>query len=1196
MAVEAMAVLADKKPIGLINLENFVIGYAMTIPEGLVGLECLIKLQIVRSSDEELCCEFTCSSGLPWDASSSMLLNAKATITIAFHEPSPDTLLSLQSEEDLNLADREVDVERFYSQLTRLGYNYSGTFRAVTSIRRQKDFATGTLQDQSEDNWEDQLILHPCWLDTALQTSLVAYSYPHDERLWTLHVPTSVPSIRINPYFTRLGGGSKQRILGFQSFAHEPRDGQMSCDVDILAGEDMSHTFVQMESFEMKPFSPATPDSDALLFSKFDYKLAVPAGEAVVSSDDELSSDDAAVLLGTERMGFFYARRLLQEITPEERANTLPHFQHLLNWAEHVVSVVSGGKHPNVPQEVVHDTHETIQTIIRKWPQASDIRLLEAVGENIVEQVRQNGNILESMMKDDVLNRFYHDSKGLEKANIWAGRLVAQIVHRYPHLRILEIGAGTGGATHSILSALNGAFSSYTFTDISAGFFERAQERFKKWEERMIFKTYDMEKSPAEQGFLEGSYDIVLASNALHATGKLDEMMVNARWLLKPGGYLIPLEIISNDFLGIGTTMGGLPGWWAGAAHDERRRMGPLLTLQQWDTLTRAHGFGGVETATPGVHKLLPYSVFACQAVDERLNALRAPLSQASADLTPSPSSTTNLIIIQGSTSESRKVAGQVSQLLEHAQTQRYSKITRLTTLEELTELNLPISSSVLCLTDLNEPFLQVRSPSKLNNLKTLWRRSGSILWVSRGIRDYNPYASMVLGLSRAMRSEYPNINVQMLDLDVVDGRTPQMLAEALIRLEILGMYRDTNATGDEFLWSLEPELVYENDQLLIPRMYPSKEANNRYNTYRRTIHQTVELGKQIVAMKPKGESFELSSVSPLRLQMFDAFSEGRKTVQVSHSLLQMVKVHNAGYFMLCVGTDTATGQNLIALSDQAETPAPTLAEWTIPVSSPPIEAINIIPIAALILAKSIIAVALPAGRVLIHEVDAVLGNAIKKEAEKSNVKVWFSSSVKGNKMKNCFFVNSKLPKRLISRLLPRNVSLFINLAQAPGADGVGQLIAKCISPHTPCMRSSDFLKNEPLVFAGASTKCIREAIETAWKASQEQSSSVENETSVVPLKEVGSHSIIGEPLSAVDWNVTSVEVSLTAIDTGNIFRADGTYLLVGLSGELGQSLCQWMVAHGARNVVLTSRKPKVRPAFIKMIEGFGAIAKFMPL
>ena len=38
-----------------------------------------------------------------------------------------------------------------------------------------------------------------------------------------------------------------------------------------------------------------------------------------------------------------------------------------------------------------------------KWPQASDIRVLAVVGETIVEQFRQNGSMLEFMMKDDAL-------------------------------------------------------------------------------------------------------------------------------------------------------------------------------------------------------------------------------------------------------------------------------------------------------------------------------------------------------------------------------------------------------------------------------------------------------------------------------------------------------------------------------------------------------------------------------------------------------------------------------------------------------------------------------------------------------------------------------------------------------------------------------------------------------------------------
>ena len=65
------------------------------------------------------------------------------------------------------------------------------------------------------------------------------------------------------------------------------------------------------------------------------------------------------------------------------------------------------------------------------------------------------------------------------------------------------------------------------------------------------------------------------------------------------------------------------------------------------------------------------------------------------------------------------------------------------------------------------------------------------------------------------MRFEYPNISLQMLDLDFVISQTLQTLAETLTRLELLGKwYRSTNAGGNQFPWSLEPELVHQNNRL----------------------------------------------------------------------------------------------------------------------------------------------------------------------------------------------------------------------------------------------------------------------------------------------------------------------------------------------------------------------------------------------
>ncbi len=42
-------------------------------------------------------------------------------------------------------------------------------------------------------------LVHPTMLDVSFQASMLAYSAPGDERLWSLHVPTSIRSIRVNP-------------------------------------------------------------------------------------------------------------------------------------------------------------------------------------------------------------------------------------------------------------------------------------------------------------------------------------------------------------------------------------------------------------------------------------------------------------------------------------------------------------------------------------------------------------------------------------------------------------------------------------------------------------------------------------------------------------------------------------------------------------------------------------------------------------------------------------------------------------------------------------------------------------------------------------------------------------------------------------------------------------------------------------
>lgn len=176
----------------------------------------------------------------------------------------------------------------------------------------------------------------------------------------------------------------------------------------------------------------------------------------------------------------------------------------------------------------------------------------EAVVEQIA-RVRQNcqaiiqGQIegIDILVAENGLTRLYEKIQ----SNTDAASFFTLLGFSRPTLQILEIGAGTGGVTAQILKGLNSypgqLYSTYTYTDISSGFFITAQERFKNYP-CMEYKVLDISKDPLEQGFKEGFYDLIVASNVLHATPSLHATLTHVRKLLHPRGQLF-LQEISTD-------------------------------------------------------------------------------------------------------------------------------------------------------------------------------------------------------------------------------------------------------------------------------------------------------------------------------------------------------------------------------------------------------------------------------------------------------------------------------------------------------------------------------------------------------------------------------------------------------------------------------------------------------------------------
>ena len=158
-------------------------------------------------------------------------------------------------------------------------------------------------------------------------------------------------------------------------------------------------------------------------------------------------------------------------------------------------------------------------------------------------------------------------------------------------LRVLEVGAGTGSATAAVLPELPAGGYDYVYTDISAGFFSEAESRFGGAEAAIDYRVLDIEKDPLEQGFDANGYDLVIASNVLHATRYLNETLAHCLALLAPSGQLVALENLrSQGWLDL--TFGQLDGWWRFA--DDYRPHHALATPAVWRQALGDAGFGDV--------------------------------------------------------------------------------------------------------------------------------------------------------------------------------------------------------------------------------------------------------------------------------------------------------------------------------------------------------------------------------------------------------------------------------------------------------------------------------------------------------------------------------------------------------------------------------------------------------------------------
>ncbi|KAL9598446.1 MAG: hypothetical protein Q9219_004482 [cf. Caloplaca sp. 3 TL-2023] len=1163
LAIEAARCLAADRTVELFELANLSILKAVMLDDDAV--EIFVTLSAITTSESTAIAEFSCHSCPVTGSDQAMELKSKGTIKIMFgpskNEALPSTPISVS-----NMF--TVDTDRFYSSVHQIGYEYTGAFRGMSSMKRKLNQASALVSTYPyTDADTTRYLVHPTYLDVAFQTSMLAYSAPGDERLWALHVPTLVESIRINPELCASLPTSTCQLPVCAVL--EPDSLCASIDVFNQKGQQ---AMIQIEGLVLQPFAPATAMDDRQLFSYTQWGLASPDGASIIRGIRPVEGqvELASVL---ERMSYHYLRTWKSDLTEDEWVNGQSHHPYLRDYMNHTLSAISRGRLPWLKKEWEGDTPEDIEALTIRYSDNVDIRLLSAVGKNIPAAVRRQTTILEHVLPNNMLENFHQKGLASGTYNPLLAKMIKQMTYRYPHARMLELGAGAGGATKSILECLDKSWTSYAYTDISASSFEKAADIFKAYQDRMTFQVLDIEKAPASQGFEPHSYDIVIASNVLHATSSMQITLENTRQLLKPGGRLFMFEVTNNSPLHYNCIMGSFPDWWVGVG--DGRKYSPTMSPGEWHVALRKAGFSGVDAITPEIDALTwPASIISTQAVNDQVLFLRRPLHTSTSIFIE------NLVLLGTRSLDSARIGEALEEQLGRFCGQ-IKALPGLPTEEET--LSLSPMSTFINLVDLESPIFKDITAEKMDGLKRVFELAKHVLWVTVGAEADEPYHQASITFSRTVAREAGHVSLNHLDFSDLGDNVSQKIAEHLLRQCALDEW-----AAPELLWSKEPEVFMASGQQMVPRTVANIAQDDRLHSSRRAVTKRVSLETSDVSISPQS-----------LIEKSLPVSDTQNLVRIESSTLVALHVANGTFLYLGAGKDVTTKEPVVVLSTANSCRVNPVARLGVEFSHPTDNLL--IGVASELLAGSLLENLPSQSSILAHcsSKDRFFASALTRQAAAKAIHVTLTCNEDDSSGLPMVKLDARVSKHVLrKRLLPANPTIFFSLnAQTRTQSKDLSLRIASILPGT-CKQidQSNFFSDQALLPTLSADECLVKRLEDAVAGAKTFTAFDQCDDLIIQLDQIHD-SISNHVTSVVRWPTKGdVSIKVRPLDIKELFSRNKTYLLVGMTGDLGRSTCEWMVSQGAGCVCLTSRDPVINKEWLESFQGTNATIKVLAM
>ncbi|KAI8626510.1 hypothetical protein F5Y19DRAFT_466325 [Xylariaceae sp. FL1651] len=682
---------------------------------------------------------------------------------------------------------RNVDPAYWYKAMRGVGLNYGPQFQGLgrISMHLMHDVAVADLRLEAVPTPDPEdgstYYFHPATSDACMQLFSAAAARGQARLFRRKAVPTYIGEA----YFK-----NPQGTVTVKAAAETMPNGAI---IGNCVGVDNTQAVVlQLRDVKLTPMDDGdVPDKDPHAGGRVHWKPDIDFQEAgqLIHSKKEVREAyfrlQKLVLLCC-----IAARGKLDGIIETQILTTQPHLAKFQKWISEQVEQAEREGYPLLddaevcdllqlaPEKLPGRIAECLKLVV-ETEYATIGKVVYRVYESLEGILRGDTDGLEILRQDDALAQIY------SLGNQWDyGPWLRLLSHRTPHLRILEIGAGTGATTDVVLRGLD-TFFSYTYTDVSAGFFPAAKDRFHDSSHRMRFQTLDISSDPLEQGFEPNSFDLIIAANVLHVTPKLAEALTNVRKLLRPDGRLL-LQEMYMTVKWLNFIMGLLPGWWLG--DEDGRDREPYVSPQRWAEELQAVGFLAPEA-----------SIF-----DDEV-----PF-QANITMIASPSITWKLdpVVYLLSGNPDGEIARSASISLRDLGFE-----------VGMIGLSDKPQGFVISIFDLEgKSFLQNISPDRYARFKDFLSEltPAGMLWLTRQsqINCLDPQYSAILGLLRVVRNE-TNTPLSTLELD--DTTSPKAWQAVL---QVCQKIRRMRAVKRDELADPDCEFAYSGGTIYLPRFH----------------------------------------------------------------------------------------------------------------------------------------------------------------------------------------------------------------------------------------------------------------------------------------------------------------------------------------------------------------------------------------